>query len=110
MDPDLIIAGPISPDGAPQSAAGITIDVAGLRAAANRVDACATDVARVELSGIDPHALPGSAVSVIAGPALVTAHRAGLVAQLAGWAAAARTSADQFEHAEACNADRIAKS
>jgi hypothetical protein len=97
MDPDLV-----TPD--------VTIDVAGLRATASRVEACSTDVAHVDLPGIDPHALPGSVVSVIAGPALVTGRRAGLVNQLAAWATTARTSADQFEHVDGRNADRIHQS
>jgi hypothetical protein len=88
----------------------VTVDVAGLRAAASRVDASSTDVAHADLPGIDPHALPGSVVSVIAGPALVTARRAGLVNRLAAWATTARSSADQFEHVDGRSAYRIHQS
>ncbi len=106
MDPDLATADP----DAPESATGVTLDLAGLRAAANQVEAASTEVARADLPGIDPLALAGSVVDVIAGPALVTSRRARLVTKLATWVSSARTAADQFHQVEERNADRLHQS
>jgi hypothetical protein len=85
----------------------LTVDLTQLRAAAGRVEAAVDAIRRLRLPGLRDEDLPGSAVGGSAAPALVAARLDDLLAQLAGWASTARTSAGAFEQAERDSAARI---
>ncbi len=88
----------------------VTVDPDGLRVAAARADRSAEELRRIRIPELDHTSLPGSAVSRIAAPALIAAQLGSLTADLAAWAAAARTSAAEFDAAEQRNSGRLAGS
>ena len=85
----------------------VTVEVTQLRSVADRVMAAADRLAELRFPGPDPDDLRGSKVSGIAAPDLVAARLADVVANMRGWAVAARMSADAFELAEQRNAGRF---
>ena len=83
------------------------VDLTQLRAVADRVMDAATDIAEMHWPTLDADELRGSAVGGIAAPVLIAARLSDVIANMRGWAVAARMSADAFEHADLRSADRF---
>jgi hypothetical protein len=83
------------------------VDPTDLRTAAQRIRASAGVLSEIDCPRLDPDELPGSAVGGIVAPAMIADGLAGIAAQLHAWAAAAQTSATDFEAAETRSADRL---
>ena len=83
------------------------VDLAQLRAVADRVMGAATDIAEMSWPTLDPDELRGSAVGGIAAPVLIAARLNDVVANMRGWATAAHMAATAFEGAEIRNGDRF---
>jgi hypothetical protein len=83
------------------------VDLTQLRAVADRVMDAAGAVADMRWPGLDSDELRGSAVGRIAAPDLIAARLDDVVANMRGWALAARMAADAFERADSSNADRF---
>ena len=67
----------------------------------------ATDIAEMHWPTLDADELRGSAVGGIAAPVLIAARLNDVIANMRGWAIAARMSADAFERADLRSADRF---
>lgn len=87
----------------------VEVDVSQLRTVADRVMTAADRMAEMRWPESDPEELPGAAVGNIAASALIAPGLAEVVANMRGWALAARISADAFEHAERRNGDRLGR-
>jgi type II secretory pathway component PulM len=85
------------------------VDLARLRAIADRVMGAATEIAEMRWPTLNPDDLRGSATAGIAAPVLIGDRLTDVVERMQGWAAAARMSADAFERADAGSAERIAR-
>jgi len=83
------------------------VDLGQVRAVADRVRDAAAEIGEMRWPGLDPDELRGSAVGGIASSALVTARLEDMVADMRGWAVAARTSADALERADREHGGRI---
>ncbi|MET0701010.1 MAG: hypothetical protein ABWY93_15235 [Mycobacterium sp.] len=88
----------------------LTVDLTRLRTIANRVEQSAAAIGRFRFPGLHEEDLLGSRVGDIATPALVAARLDILVAEMVGWAEAARMSANAFEDAERSSAAHLAGS
>lgn len=84
------------------------VDLAALRAVADRVTEAADAIAEILWPTL-PTELPGSAVGAVAAPDLIAARLADVLANMRGWAVAARMSADAFEQADGRGADRFGR-
>ncbi len=87
----------------------VEVDLTQLRAVANRVVDTAEQIAQMRWPGLDPDDLQGSAVGNIAAPVLVAARFTEVVANMRGWAVAARTSADAFERTDRRNGEHLGR-
>ncbi|HET7666483.1 MAG TPA: hypothetical protein VFK56_10505 [Mycobacterium sp.] len=87
----------------------VEVDLTQLRAVANRVVDTAEQIARIPWPGLDPADLQGSAVGNIDAPTLVAARLSEVVADMRGWAVAARTSADVFERTDRRNGEHLGR-
>ncbi|MFV9636600.1 DUF7162 family protein [Mycobacterium neumannii] len=85
------------------------IDLTQLRAVADRVMTAADRIAEMRWPELNPGELPGAAVADVATSAPVAPGLAEVVANMRGWALAARISADAFERAEQRTADRVGR-
>jgi hypothetical protein len=83
------------------------VDLTQLRSVADRVLEASEAIAEMRWPALDPDDLQGSAVAGIAAPDLVAARLSELVANMRGWALAARLSADAFERSDFRNAGRL---
>jgi hypothetical protein len=83
------------------------VDLNRLRRVADRVWDAATEIGGMQWPGLGQDALRGSAVADIASPAHVAAQLEDLVADMRGWALAARGSADALERADREHGDRM---
>lgn len=84
------------------------VDLDRLRAVAARFWAAADDVAGLGMPRLDQEQLPSSAVGAVLAADLIAGQIGDVVASLNGWALAARTSAEAFQHADAANSERFA--
>jgi hypothetical protein len=85
----------------------VEVDLSQLRAVANSVMESAEQIAQMRWPTIDPDDLQGSAVGNVPAPVLVAARLTDVVANMRGWALAARMSADAFERADRGNGQRL---
>jgi hypothetical protein len=85
------------------------VDLTQLRMVADQVMAAADEIAEMRWPALDPDELQGSAVGRIAAPALIAARLIDVVANMRGWATAARMSADAFERADRRNGERFGR-
>ncbi|MGV0606582.1 DUF7162 family protein [Mycolicibacterium sp. XJ1904] len=85
------------------------IDLTQLRAVSDRVMTAADRIAEMRWPELNPGELPGAAVADAAASAPVAPGLAEVVANMRGWALAARISADAFERAEQRTADRVGR-
>jgi NADPH-dependent curcumin reductase CurA len=83
------------------------IDLAALRAVADRVKEAAESIDEMRWPTMPADELKGSAVGNVPAPDLIAAKLADVVANMRGWAVAARMSADAFERADRSSADRF---
>ncbi|CAN3129460.1 hypothetical protein ACNUDN_16145 [Mycobacterium sp. smrl_JER01] len=83
------------------------VDVDRLHALAGRFESIAGDVAALDRAGVDPGALPGSAVSATPVAELIGTQIQAVVGGLTGWAAAARASAEMFRQTDTVNGERF---
>ncbi len=83
------------------------VDLTQLRAVADRVMDATTDISEISWPTLDPDELRGSAVGGIAAQVLIAARLNDVIANMRGWATAARMSATAFERAEIRNGDRF---
>ncbi|KUI42846.1 hypothetical protein AU198_07070 [Mycobacterium sp. GA-1199] len=87
----------------------VEVDVSQLRTVANRVMTAADQIVEMRWPELNPDELPGAAVADVAATGSVAPGLAEVVADMDGWALAARISADAFERAELRTADRVGK-
>ncbi len=78
-----------------------------LHGVANRVCTAADEIDDVRWPGLEPGALPGSAVVGIAEPTTIAARVADVTADIRTWVLAARASADALERADREHGDRF---
>jgi hypothetical protein len=83
------------------------VDLQALRAVADHVTEAADTIAEMHWPTITAGALTGSAVGAVPAPDLVAAKLSDVIANMRGWAVAARMAADAFEHADKGSADRF---
>jgi hypothetical protein len=83
------------------------VDLDQLRAIADRVWDTAGDIDEMPWPALDPDALSGSAVAGVTSPIHIEAELADVVANMRGWAMAARLSADALEHADREHGERL---
>jgi hypothetical protein len=83
------------------------VDLKRLRGVADRVWDAACDISAIPLAGVHPDELSGSTVTDAASPASVIAELGDVVADMRGWALAARSSADALERADDEHGERI---
>lgn len=85
------------------------VDPDRLHRVADVFSGAAADVEDMQWPGLDPAALPGSAVAAaVASPDLVGDQLGDLVAELTGWADAARATAEAFRQTDIANGERFA--
>lgn len=84
------------------------VDLDRLRTVADRFQAAADDVAGMGLPALDQDQLPGSVVGAVVAADLIASRIGDVVASLNGWALAAQTSAEAFQHADEANSERFA--
>ncbi|UUO03758.1 hypothetical protein M4D79_13085 [Mycolicibacterium novocastrense] len=87
----------------------VEVDVSQLRTVANRVMTAADQIAEMRWPELNPDELAGAAVADVAATDAVAPGLAEVVANMRGWALAARMSAEAFERAELRTADRVEK-
>ncbi|KUI21139.1 hypothetical protein AU192_11905 [Mycobacterium lehmannii] len=87
----------------------VEVDVSQLRTVAQKVMAAADRIAEMRWPELNPGELPGAAVADVAATAPVAPGLAEVVANMRGWALAARISADAFERAEQRTAVRVGR-
>jgi hypothetical protein len=85
----------------------LEVDLAELRGVADRVMAAVDQIAEIHWPSLHFDDLRGSSVGGIAAPVLIAARLNDVIANMRGWAIAARLSADAFERAESRNAGRL---
>jgi hypothetical protein len=83
------------------------VDLAALRAVADRITEAADSLDEMRWPAMPAEQLPGSAVSRVPAPDLIAAKLIDVIANMRGWAVAARMSADAFERADRRGADRF---
>jgi hypothetical protein len=83
------------------------VDLSALRAVADHVTEAANSIDEIRWPTLPSDELPGSAVGTVAAPDLIAAKLTDVIANMRGWAVAARMSADAFERADRRSADRF---
>lgn len=83
------------------------VDLDALRAVADRVTEAADAIAEIRWPTLPVDDLEGSAVGRVPAPDLIAAKLGDVIANMRGWAVAARMSADAFERADRRGADRF---
>jgi hypothetical protein len=83
------------------------VDLDALRSVADHVTEAADTIAEMDWSAMPADQLTGSAVGNVAAPDLIAAKLTDVVANMRGWAVAARMAADAFEGADRRSADRF---
>ncbi len=83
------------------------VDLGALRAIADHVTEAADSIAEMHWPTISADELTGSAVGRVPAPALIAAKLTDVLANMRGWAVAARMAADAFEGADSRSAERF---
>lgn len=83
------------------------IDLGALRAVADQVTEAADAIAQMHWPTMPSDELEGAAVSRVPAPALIAAKLTDVIANMRGWAVAARMAADAFERTDQRSADRF---
>lgn len=83
------------------------VDLAALRAVADHVTEAAEAIAEIGWPTMPADKLTGSAVGSVPAPDLIAAKLDDVIANMRGWAVAARMAADAFERADSRSADRF---
>jgi len=83
------------------------VDLNALRAVADHVTEAADTIAEIHWPTMPASELAGSAVGNVAAPDLIAAKLTDVIANMRGWAVAARMAADAFERADVRSADRF---
>jgi hypothetical protein len=83
------------------------VDLDALRAVADRVTEAANGIAEIHWPTMPAEELEGSAVGRVPAPDLIAAKLGDVIANMRGWAVAARLAADAFERADNRSADRF---
>lgn len=83
------------------------VDLDALRAVADHVTEAADAIAEIHWPTIPAAELAGATVGKVAAPDLIAAKLADVIANMRGWAVAARMAADAFERADVRSADRF---
>jgi hypothetical protein len=86
---------------------GTEIDVTALRAVADHVTEAADAIAELPWPAMPVEEVSGSAVGALSAPVLIAAKLTDVIANMRGWAVAARMAADAFEGADNRSADRF---
>lgn len=85
----------------------LEVDLTQLRGVADRVMAAVDQIAEIHWPSLNFDELRGSSVGGIAAPVLIAARLNDVIANMRGWAVAARMAADAFERADKRGADRF---
>ena len=83
------------------------VDLSALRAVADHVTEAADAIAEMRWPTLPTDELTGSAVGSVPAPDLIAAKLTDVIANMRGWAVAARMAADAFERADRRSADRF---
>ena len=83
------------------------VDLDALRAVADHVTDAADAIAEIHWPTLPAEALTGSTVGNVPAPDLIAAKLTDVIANMRGWAVAARMAADAFERADSRSADRF---
>jgi hypothetical protein len=83
------------------------VDLDALRAVAEHVTEAADGIAEFHWPTVPADELKGSAVGNVPAPDLIAAKLADVIANMRGWAVAARMAADAFEGADRGSAERF---
>lgn len=83
------------------------VDLDALRAAADRVAEAADGIAEIHWPTMPADRLAGSMVGSVPAPDLIAGKLTDVIANMRGWAVAARMAADAFERADNRSADRF---
>jgi hypothetical protein len=83
------------------------VDLDALRAVADHVTDAADAIAEIHWPALPAEALAGSTVGSVPAPDLIAAKLTDVIANMRGWAVAARMAADAFERADSRSADRF---
>ncbi|OBB03047.1 hypothetical protein A5662_00940 [Mycobacteriaceae bacterium 1482268.1] len=83
------------------------VDLSALRAVADHVTEAADTIAELHWPSMPVVQLKGSAVGSVPAADLIAAKLADVIANMRGWAVAARMAADAFEQADGRSADRF---
>ena len=83
------------------------IDLDALRAVADHVTEAADGIAEIHWPAMPADQLAGSSVGGVPAPDLIAAKLSDVIANMRGWAVAARMAADAFERADVDSADRF---
>ena len=83
------------------------VDLDALRAVADHVTDAADAIAEIHWPTLPAEALTGSTVGSVPAPDLIAAKLTDVIANMRGWAVAARMAADAFERADSRSADRF---
>lgn len=83
------------------------VDLSALRALADHVAEAADAIAEIHWSAMPVDELKGSQTGTVPAPDLIAAKLADVIANMRGWAVAARMAADAFERADRRSAERF---
>ncbi|MDX1886660.1 hypothetical protein [Mycolicibacterium sp. 120270] len=83
------------------------VDLDALRSVADHVTEAADAIAEIRWPTLPADQLTGSAVGRVPAPDLIAAKLDDVIANMRGWATAARMAADAFEGADTRSADRF---
>jgi hypothetical protein len=83
------------------------VDLAALRSVADHVTEAADSIAEMQWPALPLSELKGSSTGSVPAPDLIAAKLTDVVANMRGWAVAARMAADAFERADRRSADRF---
>jgi hypothetical protein len=83
------------------------VDLDALRAVADHVTQAADAIAETRWPALPAAELAGSTVGAVPAPDLIAAKLTDVIANMRGWAVAARMAADAFERADNRSADRF---
>jgi hypothetical protein len=83
------------------------VDLNALRTVADHVTEAAATIAEMHWRTMPVDELQGSATGAVPAPDLIAAKLTDVIANMRGWAVAARMAADAFERAETGSADRF---
>lgn len=83
------------------------VDLDALRDVADHVTEAADSIAEINWPTMPAADLTGSTIGSVPAPDLIAAKLADVIANMRGWAVAARMAADAFERADSRSADRF---